>query len=104
MEEVEQENKLVGPVTVIGKLAPPIPPPPALIEVSPMKKSALQLFEDYEYRANLVKISKSGKVYLPKLVRELFNNCKFRIIVENGCIVLRLIFEDDKERSKEVDE
>ena len=57
-----------------------------------MRKFDKELFEGYERWAKrkqkLVKIGKSGKIYIPKLIRELFKDCYFFVLVSEGKIIL----------------
>ncbi len=68
-----------------------------------MSSCDLKLFQVFERRLKLVKIGKDGKIYIPKIFRELFKGYRFAIMVEEGKIILDPVKVEDEPDSGEGD-
>lgn len=59
-------------------------------------KNNIIIKANFSRSKRLLKIDKSGKIYIPKVVRDLFKGYRFFLIVENGKLTLDPVKVDDE--------
>lgn len=70
---------------------------PAVAHV--IRENVAKKYKTTDFSSKLHKIDKSGKIYIPSLIRKLFKGYLFFVLVENGKIILDPVkiedFEED---------